>query len=104
MIPELDDNGYLPPGIHGASLDEIDRQGQPVREVDFMMLFNAHHEDMAFVVPAIPGEPWQVLIDTASLSLESGSDGRRYEQGGRYALRARTLVLFSRSPVIPEAA
>jgi hypothetical protein len=23
MIPELDDNGYLPPGIHPASLDEI---------------------------------------------------------------------------------
>jgi predicted nucleotidyltransferase len=24
MIPPFDDNGYLPPGIHSASLDEID--------------------------------------------------------------------------------
>ena len=24
MIPPLDDNGYLPPGVHPATLDEID--------------------------------------------------------------------------------
>jgi hypothetical protein len=23
MIPDFDDQGYLPPGIHGATLDEI---------------------------------------------------------------------------------
>lgn len=23
MIPDLDDHGYLPPGVHGATLDEI---------------------------------------------------------------------------------
>ena len=24
MVPPLDDNGYLPPGIHSATLDEIE--------------------------------------------------------------------------------
>ncbi len=23
MIPDLDENGYLPPGIHGATMEEV---------------------------------------------------------------------------------
>ncbi len=37
MIPEFDDNGYLPPGIHPATLDEIAQRfgrGSEIREAE----------------------------------------------------------------------
>jgi hypothetical protein len=41
MIPAFDDNGYLPPGVHAATLDEIDArfgQGSEIRQVQMQSL------------------------------------------------------------------
>ena len=41
MIPPFDDNGYLPPGIHACSLEEIAGRfghGSPEREVEMKEL------------------------------------------------------------------
>ena len=81
--------------LSGAGLAEVDRYGRPVRDDDFLLLFNAHHEDIAFVLPALAGEPWSALIDTA---LEPAApDPRRLAGGETYALRGRSLALLSRA-------
>ena len=81
--------------LAGTGLDDVDRRGRPLADDDFIMLFNPHHEDVAFVLPQIGGDPWRALVDTALEPAEP--DARRhYAPGERYALRGRSLALLTR--------
>jgi glycogen operon protein len=80
--------------LSGTGLQEVDRRGQPMRDDDFLMLFNAHHEEIAFVLPAFNGETWRCVLDTAM----AGGAGRRFAGGERYALQGRSLALLTRTP------
>lgn len=46
-----------------------DERGNPVTDDTFLLLFNAHHENVPFTLPGRNGMRWQLLIDTA---LEEG--------------------------------
>ena len=53
---------YLP----GDGLGDWDRRGHPLQDDDFLMLFNAHHEEIPFVLPIVRGEAFfEVMIDTS---------------------------------------
>ncbi len=81
--------------LSGAELDETDERGRPVRDDDFLLLINAHHDVIAFKLPAYGREDaWFCLMDTA-FERGLGSDGR-YAAGGEYPLQGRTLVLLLR--------
>ncbi len=81
--------------LSGAGLTDVDRYGRTKSDDDFLLLFNPHHEDAAFVLPAIPGEPWRALFDTAQEP--ATPDARKhYAAGDTYGLRARSLVLLTR--------
>jgi isoamylase len=80
--------------ISGHSIEETDEYGRRVLDDDFILLFNAYHEDTSFAAPLhLPDSSWKVLIDTA------GTDGRSqryYKSGEPFALNARSLVLVTR--------
>jgi isoamylase len=81
--------------LSGSGLTDIDRYGKVKRDDDFLILLHPHHEDAAFVLPAIPGEPWRALFDTAQEP--ATPDARRhYPAGETYTLRARSLALLTR--------
>jgi isoamylase len=85
--------------LAGGGLTDIDRYGKVKHDDDFLLLLHPHHEEMAFVLPAIPGEPWRALFDTAQEP--ATPDARRHYAGGEsYTLRARSLVLLTR-PAAP---
>ena len=46
----------------------VGRHGRPIVDDDFLVLFNAHHEDVEFSMPDLPGDPWQALLDTRESS------------------------------------
>ena len=80
--------------IDGTALHDTDRQGRPLVDDDFLLLFNAHHEDLGFLLPELgAGAPWQVCIDTAS-----STSGLRPRLPGasRYALRGRSMAVLMR--------
>jgi isoamylase len=81
--------------LAGTDLGETDRFGRPVRDDDFLLLFNAHHEPVEFVVPAFDGGPWLALLDT--FGAPQATPAGRFEPGGRYALGARALALLTRT-------
>jgi len=92
--------------LAGDGLNEVDRRGRSMRDDDFLMLFNAHHEEIAFVLPALPGEPWRCVIDTAwsdgagcAPGADNAADPARatFPAGASYALRGRSLALLTRA-------
>jgi glycogen operon protein len=75
----------------GDALEEVDERGRPVRGDTLLILLNAHHLDMTFVLPTMgPHTSWLRVLDTIAAHVEE----RRYPGGETYSLQGRTLVLF----------
>ena len=68
----------------GQRLAERDQRGNPVIDDDLLLLLNAHHEAIEFV---LPGEGWSCVVDTAD---------QRSAAGQTYALQGRSLAMLSR--------
>ena len=79
--------------LSGSAVDEIDERGQLITDENFVLLMNAHHEEVPFTLPtAASFMSWMIIIDT---SLESPcSPGTTYEAMTSYCLQPRSLVLF----------
>ena len=52
--------------FNGRSIGSVDEQGEPVVDASFVLLLNAHHEDITFTLPPRRfGPRWQVELSTA---------------------------------------
>jgi isoamylase len=85
--------------LNGDALRELDEEGQPVRDDSFLLMFNAHHEPLTFVVPPESyGRSWRVQLNTVDPDdTRSGIDfGQPLEIAGRAMLvLARTSARTS---------
>jgi isoamylase len=79
--------------IAGGGLADTDARGQRLVDDDFLLLFNAHHEDMDFTLPAWPGLPWCLRINTA---LDGVARGSELLAGASFRLAARSLAVLLR--------
>jgi glycogen operon protein len=87
--------------ISGAAGEELSAYGTPEPDDDFLLLFNAHYEEVPFVLPPLSEESrWESLVDTSLSGGEVG--GENIKPGVEYPLQARSLVVLS-SPGVPEA-
>jgi isoamylase len=79
--------------LSGAAIDEVNERGQRVHDENFLLLMNAHFEEIPFVLPAPSGGAgWIVLIDT---SCQTSGDGNSFYFGSTtYPLQARSLALL----------
>ena len=77
--------------LAGAGLTETDSHGRPLRDDNFLLLFNAHHDVVPFRLPAYGGR-WVAMLDT---SHQDGlaPDGT-LDSGAEYALNGRSLALL----------
>jgi glycogen operon protein len=80
--------------LAGGELGEADRYGMPVKDDDFLLLFNAHHEPVEFRIPALEGGGWHALLDTSFEPLETPSE--QFGPERPYPLAARALALLTR--------
>ncbi|MET0381924.1 MAG: glycogen debranching protein GlgX [Burkholderiaceae bacterium] len=48
----------------GQGIDAVDERGQAIVDDDFLLMFNADANDLAFTVPDLAGAPWSVVVDT----------------------------------------
>jgi glycogen operon protein len=77
----------------GTVIERVDRRGKPVRDNNFLTLFNAHHEKIDFLLPEFhEGGGWQVVLDTANA--RHPFEQRPYEPGAAYPLEGRSMALF----------
>jgi glycogen operon protein len=79
--------------LSGQGLDEIDERGRKVSDTDFLVLLNAHHEDVAFTLPAFrPASRWIAWMDTSRKSGLRPAD--THDSGAQYPLQARSMVVL----------
>ena len=51
--------------LSGDTIDVQTFEGEPIRDDTFLLLINAHHEPLQFVLPGEKEVEWQLLLDTA---------------------------------------
>ncbi len=86
--------------LAGEGLTETDERGRRVVDSDFLVLFNAHHEEVPFTLPQFAADSrWLVVLDT---SFEEGltRDGVLDPQS-IYPLQGRSLALLQRQRNTP---
>ena len=91
--------------LNGNGIRGTDERGQQVVDDSFLLLFNAHDDDLDFALPPDEfGPAWQVVIDTSGIS----GDGAPLPAGGSVPVTARgTVVLVGTdgaAPAEPETA
>jgi glycogen operon protein len=79
--------------LAGAAIERRDRHGQPVKDNNFLLLFNAHHEMIPFKLPSFLSEKaWWSMLDTARA--EEPFAQNRIGPGTEYCLQGRSLALL----------
>jgi isoamylase len=79
--------------LSGVAADEVDERGRFLTDENFLLLMNAHHEEVSFLLPTVAsGMTWIALVDTSCQT--SRSPGVQYEPGKTYPLQARSLALL----------
>jgi glycogen operon protein len=83
--------------LSGQAVDEVDERGQRVQDDNFLLLMNAHHEEIPFVLPAQPSNSgWVAIIDTSCQTTRRPD--AFYAAGSPYPLQARSLALLVERP------
>ena len=88
--------------LAGDAIGEVDPHGAPVIDDNFLLLINAHHEEIPFVLPGFRSNVrWQIAIDTSDGGPDAGA--RRYHaRGDAFPLEGRSLVLLLQAQGRPE--
>ncbi len=75
----------------GDAIDEVDERGHPVSGDTLLILLNAHHEELPFVLPWLDaGQAWVREFDTT----DANAPQCRFEGHARYALKGRSLAVL----------
>jgi glycogen operon protein len=97
---ELDEQDWTTPvtrcfgmRLAGDALDEVNARGQPITGDTLLVLFNAYHEPLAFVLPNHRNCHWELALDTR---FERGKPETpaRIAPGKAFELEGRSLAVF----------
>jgi isoamylase len=79
--------------LNGATIGAVEPRGLPVRDASFYVIFNGHHESVAFKLPGEPwGRRWELVFDTAHGFSEAGA--RELASGEQVVAEGRSVVLL----------
>jgi glycogen operon protein len=82
--------------LAGAAIQRVDRRGRPVRDDNFLVLFNAHHEAIPFILPEFhAGCGWLSVLDTASDA--KPFELRAFAAKSQYSLQGRSVAVLTES-------
>ncbi|MFG2002494.1 glycogen debranching protein GlgX [Spirillospora sp. NPDC048911] len=82
--------------LNGNAISEPGRRGEHIRDDSFLLMFNAHHEDLDFALP--PGRyggMWIKVIDTADPMLAEGQ-GAAVKAGESVLVEQRSVQVLRR--------
>ncbi|MDQ6654682.1 MAG: glycogen debranching enzyme GlgX, partial [Verrucomicrobiota bacterium] len=79
--------------LSGDTIDVLSFEGEPIRDQTFLLLINAHHETIPFVLPGEEHLEWRLVMDTVD---EDGfiEDGDKFASGDDFPVEGRALKLL----------
>jgi isoamylase len=85
--------------LAGGKMLETDDRGRRLKDDNLLMLINAHHEDIAFMLPEFEGlHNWDVLLDTKDAL--GNPEIMHCKAGQAYPVGGRALVLLKQGQAI----
>jgi isoamylase len=79
--------------LNGDALRDVDDEGDPVRDVNVLLFFNAHHDSVPFRTPAETfGRRWQAILDTSS---DTGEGAGEIATGETLDVPGRSIVVLA---------
>jgi glycogen operon protein len=86
--------------LAGEGLAETDARGRAVTDANFLILFNSHHEEIAFTLPNhAENVRWLAVLDTTHG--DGLARGGVHEGGSVYPLKGRSLALLQQQKSNP---
>ncbi|MDA0634259.1 glycogen debranching protein GlgX [Nonomuraea sp. MCN248] len=83
--------------LNGDAITEPGPRGERIVDDTFLLLINAHHEDMTFTLPGEAfGGGWTLELDTADDGCDKPSGEERLEAGDVVAVTARSMTVLRR--------
>jgi glycogen operon protein len=82
--------------LNGSAISEPGDHGERISDDSFLLMFNAHHEPLEFVVPVTYGKQWQVVVDTNLPEVLPPDSGRKVTRGDRLRLADWSMVVLQR--------
>lgn len=80
--------------FNGDAISEPDARGQKITDDSFILMFNAHYEEIEFTLPPRSlGVRWQLLVDTTE-DIGYPLDATIVEAKGTFTVPARSTMLF----------
>jgi len=79
-----------------GAMGYMDQHGDVLSDDDFLLLFNAHGEELTFRLPRDSGDGWRPLLDTRDGEIPSPPDGLR--AGDDVPAAGHSLVVLRRRP------
>ena len=89
---EREDAHALGVFLNGDEIPSHDRDGNPIEGRSFLLLFNAHHEPLAFTVPDGLGDEWETVIGSDPEADYPASN----QPGDRLEINSRSLLILRR--------
>ncbi|MGO3457300.1 glycogen debranching protein GlgX [Corynebacterium casei] len=90
--------------LNGNAITERDRSGQEIKDDSFIMMFNAHDEEIEFRLPTKDlGVKWQLIVDTAFHGGYPKEDTIHDAEGTILVQPRSTLVLKQTEPPVFES-
>jgi isoamylase len=81
--------------LNGDEIPTRTRQGEPVADESFLILFNSHHEPDTFLLPPRRfGQRWKLELSTAEPEVEEGE--RNFAARAEVTVEGRSIVLLRR--------
>ena len=79
--------------LSGDTSDVVNFEGEPIRDDTFLLLINAHHEAIPFVLPGQENIEWQLILDTVN---QNGflTEPREFASGDDVDLGGRACCLL----------
>ncbi|AKK06402.1 glycogen debranching enzyme GlgX [Corynebacterium mustelae] len=90
--------------LNGQNIAEPDDRGQRIKDDSFLLMFNAHWDDIEFTLPGKQfGRSWKLIVDTTENTGYPVED-KTIAADGSIVVPARSIIIFRQieSPV-PEA-
>ena len=79
--------------LAGDAIEEVDDLGEPIVGDTFLVLLNAHHEPVPFVLPAHESRvSWEPVLDTRDW--DGAAERRALRTGEQYMLEGRSLAVL----------